>query len=365
MAIIRNKKKNLDPAQRAYLLLDALMKSNLPPEMEELLREWFRTPGNMGGKAAALERVMEIYVKEEKNPDLEDYEAFGELCRLLGIDRNKYLEKRSEQEKQGKVKKVPLHRPKIWRIAMAAIPILMIAGGAGLLVKRAVDTTESHPIAQVVVTPEKTVVADTVKRIDLPDGSTVWLNPDSEIFYEENFVEDRKIRLKGEAYFAVAGTGAPFEVKTKSLTVAVMGTEFRLKDYEDEKPTELVLTQGKVKVTTVANESVELSPSERLLLDKLTGRIEIDTVEVESKKPVQVHSLEFRDTPMDEALKSIARYYRKEIEIAPGTRLDELLNARFTGRESLDEILLMINELSSGFFYVVTTDRLLISPAAR
>ena len=65
--------------------------------------------------------------------------------------------------------------------------------------------------------------------IDLPDKSSVSINALSEIAYDEKgWNDDRTIKLEGEAFFDVA-KGKQFVVSTQAGDVAVLGTEFNVK----------------------------------------------------------------------------------------------------------------------------------------
>ncbi|WP_166922349.1 FecR family protein [Flavobacterium poyangense] len=69
-----------------------------------------------------------------------------------------------------------------------------------------------------------------VKTIFLPDSSTVELKPDSKIKYANNFVENRKVEVGGEAYFKVKKDKKhPFRVFCNETTTTVLGTSFTVK----------------------------------------------------------------------------------------------------------------------------------------
>lgn len=70
----------------------------------------------------------------------------------------------------------------------------------------------------------------------LSDGTTVYLNAESELMYPVKFRgNDRRVFLKGEAYFDVKrDTSKPFIVEANSLDVRVLGTEFGVRAYQDE-----------------------------------------------------------------------------------------------------------------------------------
>ena len=66
------------------------------------------------------------------------------------------------------------------------------------------------------------------RTIALLDGSEVVLNSKSKIEYDEdNWEDDRSLKLVGEAYFKVA-KGKTFTVKTENGSVTVLGTQFNV-----------------------------------------------------------------------------------------------------------------------------------------
>jgi transmembrane sensor len=65
--------------------------------------------------------------------------------------------------------------------------------------------------------------------IELPDASIVELNALSSITYNaDDWVNNRALKLNGEAYFKVA-KGKTFDVKTKAGIITVVGTHFNVK----------------------------------------------------------------------------------------------------------------------------------------
>ena len=71
------------------------------------------------------------------------------------------------------------------------------------------------------------------KKVDLPDGSVVHLNADTEIkFCRKTFIEKRIIKLSGEAFFDVE-EGSSFVVETDNGDVRVLGTSFNVWDREN------------------------------------------------------------------------------------------------------------------------------------
>lgn len=110
-------------------------------------------------------------------------------------------------------------------------------------------------------------------KIELPDGSSVWLNSGSKIKYSSDFnKKNREIDLSGEAYFEVQkNTGKPFIVHTPILDVKVTGTKFNVNAYSEEPSIETSLVEGKVEIN-VANENktYHLTPGHVMACSKLT-----------------------------------------------------------------------------------------------
>ena len=87
--------------------------------------------------------------------------------------------------------------------------------------------------------------------IYLSDGSVVWLKEKSRLVYPETFAEGaREVVLVGEAFFDVApDSQRPFIIRSSNFTTRVVGTTFKIKDYEDEESQEVEVVTGKVVVS--------------------------------------------------------------------------------------------------------------------
>jgi ferric-dicitrate binding protein FerR (iron transport regulator) len=89
------------------------------------------------------------------------------------------------------------------------------------------------------------------KTIELPDGSIVSLNADSELKFNKKWEEGepRQVWLKGEAFFDVVkmlDLGTEFRVITPDLNVEVLGTSFNVHSRGEQ--TKVYLQEGKVKL---------------------------------------------------------------------------------------------------------------------
>lgn len=106
-------------------------------------------------------------------------------------------------------------------------------------------------------------------RLNLPDGSTVWLNASSTLEYENTFSgTTRNVRLSGEAYFEIAkDSNRPFFVHTNAFKLRVLGTGFNVRAYPDEDSATASLVHGSVEViAAVSEERIMLKPNEQVIL---------------------------------------------------------------------------------------------------
>ena len=107
-------------------------------------------------------------------------------------------------------------------------------------------------------------------KVQLPDGTTVWLNSSSKLTYDnENFGNViREVSLTGEAYFDVVKNKAkPFIIHTAKMDIKVLGTAFNVKCYPGEKTTETSLIRGSVEVALKdRQEKIVMKPNEKLVV---------------------------------------------------------------------------------------------------
>ncbi|AYL96475.1 FecR family protein [Mucilaginibacter celer] len=109
-----------------------------------------------------------------------------------------------------------------------------------------------------------------ISKIQLPDGSHVWLNMGSKLTYANDFGSDeRRVSLTGEAFFdVVKDPQHPFVVTTQTISIRVLGTKFNVRSYNNDKTSEAALVRGKIELTVLKNpeKKIILNPSEKLIV---------------------------------------------------------------------------------------------------
>nr|WP_262918292.1 FecR family protein [Mucilaginibacter straminoryzae] len=128
--------------------------------------------------------------------------------------------------------------------------------------------------------------AGEVKKIYLPDGSSVWLNSRSRMRISDDFqVKDsRNVFLdQGEAFFEVTkNPRRPFFVITPSVTTRVLGTSFNVKAYKELTNAVVTVATGRVQVKGGSRILAVLTRGQQVSYNTLTQKFELATVDPES-----------------------------------------------------------------------------------
>ena len=187
----------------------------------------------------------------------------------------------------------------------------------------------------------------------LSDGTRVWLNSESELRYPVDFVgPERKVFLKGEAYFQVAKDATkPFRVMVNDMQVEALGTEFNINAYRDDDCLRTTLAEGKVRVSypDTRQECILVAGEQAVLKEGVitTGQVNVDDI-IAWKKGRFV----FSDMSLEAIAHQLERWYDVEI------RFDDVVAKyyRFTGvmkrYNELEQVLELIEETTNVRFKV-------------
>jgi len=226
---------------------------------------------------------------------------------------------------------------------------------------------------------------DSKSQIELPDGTTVWLNKRSKLTYSNDFFgkKHREVTLVGEAFFDVKkNESVPFIISTNDIKITVKGTAFNVKAYPGAKSVETSLVRGLIEITTKKDpdRKILLKPNEKFIMS-----IEADTVVgrpgVTEKEPTQFHAyavtrlnnvggsgpaetswmsqrLTFNDENLEALVPRLESWYNINIHIKD----EKLKKVRFSGaiEKESPEQLLKVLQLSFPFSYKFTGDQLVL-----
>lgn len=160
-------------------------------------------------------------------------------------------------------------------------------------------------------------------RIDLPDGTRVWLNAASSLrfpaYFEEN---ERVVELSGEAYLEVAqNQHAPFRVRAGGQLIDVLGTAFNVSAYRDEPSMKTTLVEGSIRVGVHReNEHYILKPGEQA--ERIDGKYSIKQVNLDEATDWTKGYFTFHHTDIQTAMLKIAKWY--DVEVSYQGKVDDL-----------------------------------------
>jgi ferric-dicitrate binding protein FerR (iron transport regulator) len=173
-------------------------------------------------------------------------------------------------------------------------------------------------------------------KLQLSDGTRVWLNAASSIRYPARFAQDsRTVEISGEAYFEVASrqaangaTKVPFLVKILSATdddggtVKVTGTAFNINAYEDESFIKTTLVEGSIHFKK-GNAEKWLMPGEQAQLNKKGAIKIIKNANVEAETAWKNGYFTYDKTDIQTVMKQLSRWYDIEVDYENGIVPDD------------------------------------------
>lgn len=220
-------------------------------------------------------------------------------------------------------------------------------------------------------------------KVQLPDGSLVWLNAGSKLHYDKEFgIKTRHVTLSGEAFFDVTkNKEKPFIIQTSSIDIKVVGTAFNVKAYPNDRTTETSLIRGVIEVTIRKrpNDKIILSSNEKLIVENnpaeksrlaSTGRAE-PVVSINPIQPSKTDStiteiqwvqnrLVFDDERLQEIALKMERWYNVKIEINAEKLFDKRISGSFIN-ENIDQAIEALS-ITGRFHYKRMNNTIIINP---
>lgn len=191
-----------------------------------------------------------------------------------------------------------------WKPAGIAAAVVSVLLGGYLLLR--LQSPSSKPVYQVL----RTGVGEQ-KMVRLPDSSRIWLGPNSELQYPEQYTSLRNIVLvSGEAFFDVTPDALhQFTVQVDSLQVAVLGTSFNVRAYHNIPSLNIAVNTGKIRVTRSGNVLGTLSAGQTIQYDRSRGAVAMGTFNPSATEAWKNNRLNFDNTPLAEVLHMLENYY--------------------------------------------------------
>lgn len=262
--------------ERLWLLISLQLSGEAHPDELEELRKYLQENPEPGFKKELLAAIWE----QNRYNDGRKEESFNKhLQRLSNHFSEPTLQYQAQEALIEEMSPEPrkssgIYRKLIWTASIAA----------SLIIAFFVFTNSSDNVNQRQAHAQNTVSTKrgSKSKIELPDGTQVWLNADSRITYDENFHgNQREVTLSGEAFFdVVRDESRPFIIHTSTIDVRVLGTAFNVRSYENEKNTETSLIRGSIEVILVTSPDktkVTLKPKDKLIVNNGKAKLMTDS----------------------------------------------------------------------------------------
>lgn len=190
-------------------------------------------------------------------------------------------------------------------------------------------------------------------KLQLPDGTLVWLNAASSLRFPVSFEEtERRVELTGEAYFEVAkanipssGKKTPFIVSFNGTEVEVLGTHFNINSYTESSRTTLL--EGSVRVRKDASARI-IYPGQRAIVSS-TGTITTATANTSKDIAWKNGLFYFDQDDLGEIMQQVALWYDIKV-LFEGKQNKRHFKGTIRRQATLNQVLEMLSAVSGNTF---------------
>lgn len=223
-------------------------------------------------------------------------------------------------------------------LRVAAVILVMFLVGGYIYVRKMEEIRLANNIV--------TVPVGQRVNLQLPDGTSVWLNASSEIIYPAYFSgSTREIHLNGEAYFEVEHNASkPFIVHTETFDIKVLGTKFNVEAYKGMEGFTTALMEGSVEVTDRKNKdkSVRLYPAQKVAFRN--GEL--------CKSPIDNYNVYrwreglicFKETRFADLMRQLEKNYGVRILINNEAVKEKVFSGKFRTTDGIDNALRLLQK---------------------
>ena len=201
-------------------------------------------------------------------------------------------------------------------------------------------------------------------KVNLPDGSHIWLNAGSALSYPIAFKgKTREVVLReGQAFFDISrDTTRPFIVHAKTLDITVLGTSFDVKAYQNDPDIKVTVKTGKVGVKVrdkPGQPALMLLPAEQAVVAEKAQKIQVNEISKPAIAPWKDNRMVFEDELLVEVLHALERKYNQHIVIENATLSSEKISLTLDDQPMAD--VLKVLGFSKNFNYSQLNDSTIV-----
>ena len=301
----------------------------------------------------AEQMLVEAWYKSfENNPDgISD----------LSVDEQNELNIRVNSNIKRQIKSIKLYTPQRWIwYASSLAAILLIILGLSFYFNVESPTNLSRIQSDIPLSDWAKYENSSAKvlKVDLPDGSTVWLAPKTLLSYNQSDRVYRQVNLRGEAFFDVKrDESRPFLIYSGKMTTKVLGTSFNVKAYPETEKFEVSVVTGRVSVMNEFEKEVFVTPKQQVVLETKTDIMIIKEIPQDKTYYWELASLSFDDTSMESVINSIEQNYNVSIDLSPKLKACRL-SGNFTNEHLATILEIVCRSIEAE--YVIDGDRIIL-----
>ena len=205
-------------------------------------------------------------------------------------------------------------------------------------------------------------------EVQLSDGTIVHLNAGTSLKYPVKFIKgkNRQVYLKGEAFFTVSkDANHPFIVNADEIDIRVLGTQFNVSSYPEDKDINTVLIEGAVSIynkgeTYNPNKATVLKPGFKASWKRNSNQTTVEKADTEIYTAWMKGSLILKEVAFNDILKKLERQY--DVTIINNNK--SLENRYFTAKFDIEAIHLVMENLIqyASFSYEFKGNLIIINP---
>lgn len=201
-------------------------------------------------------------------------------------------------------------------------------------------------------------------KIMLEDSTIVWLNAESQLIYPENFSKnERRVTVKGEAYFKVAKDSLrPFYVESAGMVVRVYGTEFNIHAYNEDSEIYTTLVSGSIALRPLKSTRSELilTPGHQAIFHKDDQSTHVRSVNTKIVTSWHEGRFSFEEQTLEQIMQTLSRWYNFKYEFKDKHLSNTIFKGSAPRYADLSEVLSIL-EKSGGISFKAQGEKIIIS----
>lgn len=178
-------------------------------------------------------------------------------------------------------------------------------------------------------------------QIELKDGTKVWLNAGSKLYFSNDFGQkDRKVSFEGEASFEVAkNEKLPFIVHTGAIDVKVLGTTFNVNTYEESGEIKIALLEGEVELSSDIGEVMRMKVNDVAIYNRTSKKTDIYSNSIEGSFGWRDNLLVFNNETFEQIAHVLERKFNVKFYIHDDSIKKRRFRGDFVNNETIEQIL--------------------------